>query len=282
MTSRQDPLDGEPPLKKNPWWKPTKQERADLAPLSSALTALSLALALVQLYVHDATVALVLSAALAVVVPTALILIRRMLSRRVKLRVSVIAAGACVAVLAGIGIGLIIGHYTESSGHSPVSAPTTTATAQTHQPSSPLASSPPPSGPPPSQSPSSPLVTSGARGTFTTPAAGIGISDGYLNASGTVQNLPHGYRLDLFLKVAYLSVYYAAGDPNSQLTITGGKWSGQIFIGSQGPTAVYIYLVELSPASVQLMNREYTYQSAGYPSVTALGTVLAVVRLNLS
>ena len=97
-----------------------------------------------------------------------------------------------------------------------------------------------------------------------------------------MRNLPPGYRLDLFLKFADLGVYYAAGDPNTTLTIAGGKWSGGIGVGSHGSTAIYIYLVELSPASVRLMNSEVSYQNNGFPSITALGTILASVKLNLS
>jgi len=271
--------DGELSRQRNPWWKPTKQERSDLASLSTALGALSLAVTLVQLFVHEATVALELSAGLAIVAPTAWILIRRAISHTVKLRVGVMVAGGCVAVLAGVGIGMLIRYITENPAHAPLLAPATTDTVQTQQPSNPPPSSAPPS---PSQSSSGQPATSGARGRFTTPTAGKDISDGYLSASGTVRNLPPGYRLDLFLKVAYLSVYYAAGDPNAALTIADGNWSGRIFVGSQGPTAVYIYLVELSPASVQLMNSEHSYQSNGYPSITALGTILARVQLNLS
>jgi len=289
MSPKQDPPtapEGEQSRQRNPWWKPTKQERADLAPLSTALGAISLAVTLVQLFVHDAPAALALSAGLAIGAPTALILIRRAISHKVKLRISVMVAAGCAAVLAGVGIGMFIRYITESPAHAPLSALTRTATAQTQQPSNPPPSSAPPSSPSPGQSPSgqssSPPVTSGTGGSFTTPAAGTDISDGYLSASGTVRNLPPGYRLDLFLKVAYLSVYYAAGDPNTTLTIADGTWSGRIFVGSQGPAAVNLYLVELSPASVQLMNSEFSYQSSGYPSITALGTILARVQLNLS
>jgi len=124
--------------------------------------------------------------------------------------------------------------------------------------------------------------TGPASGSFTTPTAGADISVGNLSASGTVRNLPPGYRLDLFLKFADTSVYYAAGDPNTTVTIAGGKWSGRIGVGSHAPTAVYIYLVELSPASVRLVNSEVSYQNNGFPSITALGTILARVQLKLS
>jgi hypothetical protein len=122
----------------------------------------------------------------------------------------------------------------------------------------------------------------GPSGSFTTPTAGADINAGNLSASGTVRNLPPGYRLDLFLKFADLSVYYVAGDPNTTVTIAGSKWSGRIGVGSHAPTTIYIYLVELSPASVRLMNSEVSYQNNGFPSITALGTILARVQLNLS
>jgi hypothetical protein len=58
-----------------------------------------------------------------------------------------------------------------------------------------------------------------------------------LTAPGAVRRLPRGYRLELFLKI----------------------------------------LVELSPASVALMNStpDIPYQSNGYPSITVLGPTLA-------
>jgi hypothetical protein len=278
MTPQQNPPDDESSRKKNPWWKPASPELKVLTRFYAILGAFSLVLTLVQLFEHQAAAALAWSIGLMIAVPTLMILVYRAVTRRIEVRVAVMIAAVIVTVLAGAGIGGIIRYTTDNPrANPPHSEPLTRATADTQQPSN-----PPPSIPSPRQSPSSPPVTSGASGSFTSPAASTGISDGYLSASGIARNLPRGYRLDLFLKVTYLSVYYSAGDPNSQLTITGDKWSGQIFIGSQGPTAVYIYLVELSPASVQLVNREYTYQSAGYPSVTALGTVLAKVQLNLS
>jgi len=289
MSPGQDPPtspEGEQPHHGNPRWKLTEQEHRDLALLSAAFTALTVALALVQLFVHQVTVELPLSAGLAIAVPTAVVLIRRAISHTVKLRVGVMVGGGLVAVLAGVGIGVLIRHVTESPAHVPLSAPTTTVTARTKQLTTLPPSSPLPSSPSPGQSSvgpsSSPPVTAGASGTFTTPTAGSDIGDGFLSSSGTVLHLPPGYRLDLFLKVSYLTVYYAAGDPNGTLTIAGGMWSGQIFVGSRGPCTVYLYLVELSPASVRLMNSEYSYQSQGYPSVTALGTILARVNLNLS
>jgi len=117
-----------------------------------------------------------------------------------------------------------------------------------------------------------------AIGAIVTPRDGAIITGGaLLSVSGTVQDLPPGYRLDLFLKFPHPASYYAAGDPNTTLTITDGRWSGAIYIGAQEPCTVY--LVELSPASVKLMNSEIPYQSNGYPSIAALGTILASVSL---
>jgi hypothetical protein len=259
----------------HPWWSwrrwgATKEERADRAKLSSALTALTLILALVQLYVHQPTVALTLSIVLAIAGPTALLLIRRGFIRTVKLRVGVMVAGGLVAVLAGVVIGAFIKNITNSPAPShPISA------RATQRPATPTPSSSPPSSPSPSPS-------SKNQASITTPTDGTSVGDGFLSASGTVRQLPPGYRLDLFLKTSLYPVFYAAGDPNTTLTITGDHWSGKIFIGVQ-PCSAILYLVELSPASVRTMNIvDISDQSGGYPSITALGPVLAAVTLSVS
>jgi hypothetical protein len=197
---------------------------------------------------------------------------------------TIIAAwiGGVLGVI-GIVAGAVLSHAMGGATQSGQSATTATAPKPSH---SRVTTAPAPSSPPPNQSSSgpssSPTFTSGASGSFTTPTAGADINVGNLSASGTVRNLPPGYRLDLFLKFADLSVYYAAGDPNTTVTIAGSKWSGRIGVGSHAPTTIYIYLVELSPASVRLMNSEVSYQNNGFPSITALGTILARVQLNLS
>lgn len=279
MSPRRDPPatpEGEQPRGGSPLWRPTKQDRESLTSFYGVLAVLTVALALVGPFLHQPVVALVVSAGLVIVASAVLILIRRAISRTIKVRISVMIGSAVIAVLAGVGIGVLIRYVSQSPAHHPLSAPAT-VNARTEHPATPS-----PATPSQSSAPPSPSVTTGAVATFTTPTAGTDISDGYLSAAGTVRRLPAGYRLDLFLKVSYLSVYYAAGDPNSALTTVGDRWSGSIFVGSQGPCTVYIELVELSPTSVRLMNSEDSYQSGGYPSVTVLGTTLATVRLNLS
>lgn len=113
-------------------------------------------------------------------------------------------------------------------------------------------------------------------GTIAAPGSGAQVIAGeMLNASGTATDLAPGYRIDLFLKLVGVDVYYAAGDPDSTLKLVGNWWSGTIFIG--GAAHCTLYLVYLSPSSVQAMNSEPAYQQSGFPSITALGIVLASV-----
>ena len=72
--------------------------------------------------------------------------------------------------------------------------------------------------------------------------------------SGTAHNIPSGHRLDLFLHFERPggSNYYAAGDPNTALSVGNGRWSGRIYIGNAEPIA--ILLVLLSPSEVAWVN----------------------------
>ena len=96
-----------------------------------------------------------------------------------------------------------------------------------------------------------------------------------LRVSGTAQNIPSGYRLDVFLQFVGYQRYYAAADPNIAAPLINGHWSATIFIGDTGP--INLWLVSLSPAQANLMNSpgEVAYQSAGYPTLP--GTNLASV-----
>jgi hypothetical protein len=93
-----------------------------------------------------------------------------------------------------------------------------------------------------------------------------------LHASGTAHNVPSGNHLELFLQYKNQPPFYAAGDPDKVITLnTGtGHWSGVIYIGEAEPCT--LWLVDLTPAEAQLMNREIPEQSGGYPILP--GTVL--------
>ena len=92
-----------------------------------------------------------------------------------------------------------------------------------------------------------------------------------LRLSGTAQNIPSGYRLDLFLQFANVSRYYVAADPNSAISLHNGHWIAPIFIGASG--SIIIRLVLLSPSEIAYVNSQVTYQNAGFPTLP--GTVLA-------
>lgn len=243
------------------WLRLRSPEKTILARLSAISGLVSAVATYVQLG-HSAIVVLSWAIGISIVVPVATIAIYRSVIHRLEMPVVLMLASGIVAALLGIGGGVIIRSVTAGSGSTqdrPVaaSAPTTTVTG------------------------GSASRTSGATsatGTIVVPRDGATITGGaQLSASGTVRHLPSAYRLDLFLKIPSVARYYVAGDPRTALTIAGGNWSGAIYIGTQGPCT--IYLVTLSPASVTLMNSEPDYQSGGFPSITALGTILASVSL---
>jgi hypothetical protein len=94
-----------------------------------------------------------------------------------------------------------------------------------------------------------------------------------LHVSGTAQNIPLGYHLDVFLQFVGDQRFYAAADPNIAAPLTNGRWSATIYIGEAEP--ITLWLVSLSPAEVKLVNTDVQDQTAGYPSLP--GTRLASV-----
>jgi hypothetical protein len=81
-----------------------------------------------------------------------------------------------------------------------------------------------------------------------------------LRLSGTAQDIPSGYRLDLFLQFANSGNgirYYIAADPNTAIVLHDGRWAAPIFIGDSGP--VVIRLVMLSPSQVAYVNSQPAY-----------------------
>ena len=131
---------------------------------------------------------------------------------------------------------------------------------------------------------SSPLATAASTppsaaaptGTMTDPHNGATnvYKNEQLRVSGTAQNIPAGYRLDVFLQFAGHVRYYAAANPDNSAPLINGHWSATIFIGEAQP--IIVWLVLLSPAEMNLTNNEIAYQSAGYPTLP--GIRLASVR----
>ena len=116
-----------------------------------------------------------------------------------------------------------------------------------------------------------------ATGTITGPRDGATnvYKNEQLRVSGTAQNIPAGYRLDVFLQFAGQKRYYAAaGNPDVAAPLINGHWSATVLVGEAKP--IILWLVFLSPAEVNLTNDELAYQSAGYPTLP--GAPLASVR----
>jgi len=121
----------------------------------------------------------------------------------------------------------------------------------------------------------------GPSGTITVPSEGstdVYVSE-QLHASGTAQNVPQGNHLELFLQFKTQPPFYAAGNPETAITLnTSDGWSGTIYIGAAEPCT--LWLVDLTSAEANLMNQEVSDESGGYPTLP--GTVLAHVSFTAS
>jgi hypothetical protein len=190
--------------------------------------------------------------------------------RTQKAGVQIAVAGGIVVVVGGVVIGVlgVVGAALARPGAQiPTSAPapalTTPASALvTSSPSAPAASTP--------------ASTAPATGTITDPrngATNVSTNEELL-VSGTAQNIPAGYSLDVFLQFAGHTRYYAPANPDNPAPLINGHWSATIFISEAQP--IILWLVVLSPADMSVTNNELAYQSTGYPSLP--GTKLASVR----
>lgn len=110
-------------------------------------------------------------------------------------------------------------------------------------------------------------------GTIASPPNGAGNVAAHKNlrVSGTAQDVPSGYRLDLVLQFVNVNRYYVAADPNSAISLLDGHWAAPIFVGAPG--SIIIRLVLLSPSEISYVNSQVAYQNAGFPTLP--GTVLA-------
>jgi hypothetical protein len=119
--------------------------------------------------------------------------------------------------------------------------------------------------------------TAASTGTITDPSNGTpNAQEGQLHVSGTAQNIPSGYRLDVVLQFAGQPRYFMAADPNVAAPLINGHWSATIDVGDSG--SIILYLVSLSPAEVELVNHEVHDQTNGYPTLP--GARLASVSLS--
>lgn len=178
-----------------------------------------------------------------------------------KVGVQVAAVGGVLAIISGVvaGVfGILDIELAKPSPQPATPAPTSTGTTSA---SATVTSS---SG---SATPSTPLATAIASGAFTVPSSGATnvYKHEQLHVSGTAQNIPPRYRLDVFLQFSGSQRYYAAADPNIAAPLIKGHWSSTIYIGDSG--SIILWLVSLSPAQVNYVNSQVTYQSAGYPAL---------------
>ena len=123
---------------------------------------------------------------------------------------------------------------------------------------------------PPATAASTPSATAAPTGTITDPRSGAtNVSQNeQLLVSGTAQNIPAGYRLDVFMQFAGHARYYVAANPDNPAPLINGHWSATIFISQAQP--IILWLVLLSPAEMNLTNDELAYQSAGYPTLPGI------------
>jgi len=187
-----------------------------------------------------------------------------------KTGVQIAVAGGVVVMVGGVVAGALgfagaglAGPGAQTSTSTPAPALTTPASALvTSSPAAAAASTQPSAAAP--------------TGTITDPhhdATNV-YENGQLLVSGTAQNIPAGYRLDVFLQFAGHTRYYAAANPDDPAPLINGHWSATIFVSEAQP--IILWLVLLSPAELNVTNNELDYQSAGYPTLP--GTRLASVR----
>ncbi len=187
-----------------------------------------------------------------------------------KAGVQIAVAGGIVVIVGGVVIGVfaiadagLAGPGAPASTPAPAPALTTPASA--------LVTSSPPTA-----AASAPPSAAAPTGTITDPRNGATnvSTNEQLLVSGTAQNIPAGYRLDVFLQFAGHARYYAAANPDNPAPLINGHWSAAIFIAQARP--IILWLVVLSPADMNVTNNELAYQSAGYPTLP--GIRLASVR----
>jgi len=175
------------------------------------------------------------------------------------IHVALITTGGTI-VVALIGAGALFLAHGGGSGTSPSPTPTV---------SSAVVTTPTQHAAPPTSSSVSP------SGTITSP-----LGDGSnvaarknLHLSGTAQDIPSGYRIDLFLNWVNVNNYYIAADPKIAITLHNGHWAAPIYVGDPG--SIIIRLVLLSPSEIAYVDSPSSvpYQNNGFPALP--GTTLA-------
>jgi len=187
-----------------------------------------------------------------------------------KAGVQIAVAGGIVLMVGGVvigALGILDAGLARPRAQTSTSAPAPALTTPT---SALVTSSPPTAAVSPSPS------TAAPTGTITDPHNGATNvhSNEELFVSGTAQNIPAGYHLDVFLQFAGHARYYAAANPDNPAPLINGHWSAAILISQAQP--IILWLVLLSPPDMSVTNNELAYQSAGYPTLP--GTSLASVR----
>jgi hypothetical protein len=122
------------------------------------------------------------------------------------------------------------------------------------------------------------------QGNITYPISGATVhSKGYFNVGGTVENLPSGYRLLLFLQFTGDNKYFG-GDP--RVVVRDGKWSGSklLYVGARHP--IIVWLVAQGPKTITFMNTPLgeTRWGDGFPSmqIASDSVILNSIELNVS
>jgi hypothetical protein len=98
-----------------------------------------------------------------------------------------------------------------------------------------------------------------------------------IRASGAVQNLPTDHHLWLFLQYGSTQRYWA-GNPN--IAVVNGRWSGTIFMGEVGPAT--LWLVDLGPHSLSVMNHSMSKVEHGFPTMLLAGDARIVTSVHFT
>ena len=122
------------------------------------------------------------------------------------------------------------------------------------------------------------------QGNITYPSNGATVhSKGYFNVGGTVENLPSGDRLLLFLQFTGDNKYFGG---NPYVVVRDGKWSGPklLYVGERHP--IIVWLVAQGPKTIAFMNTPLgeTRWGDGFPSmqIASDSVILNSIELNVS
>ncbi|MEO3808362.1 hypothetical protein ABGB17_05105 [Sphaerisporangium sp. B11E5] len=93
---------------------------------------------------------------------------------------------------------------------------------------------------------------------------------GMLSVAGTGQSPGNGHQLWLFLYMDTNGRYWTGDSPDMAggMRFTGTSWTAKIYVGGAAPGDLFtLYLVELSPHAIEVLEASTTEQDTGFPNL---------------